>query len=160
MSASLRFTSEDLLAFPDDGKRYEIIDGELYVARAPHAYHQITCDEITGALETWDHAAKVGRVISGAGIIFSSENEVIPDLVWVRRDRLAAILDTAGRLRSAPDLVVEVLSPGPDGEHRDREGKRGMLGPLGARPADPRLTCRHSRHRLCAMLRPVWHRSS
>jgi len=35
-----RFTSADLEAFPDDGKRYEIIDGELYVSKQPHIYHQ------------------------------------------------------------------------------------------------------------------------
>ena len=46
MRATDRFTSADLAAFPEnDGKRYEIIDGELYVSRQPHAY-QMVCGEI------------------------------------------------------------------------------------------------------------------
>lgn len=43
MTATLSFTSADLEAFPDDGKRYEIIDGELYVSEQPHFFHQRVC---------------------------------------------------------------------------------------------------------------------
>jgi hypothetical protein len=43
MPMAMPFTSGDLDAFPDDGKRYEIIDGELYVSRHPHYYHQVVC---------------------------------------------------------------------------------------------------------------------
>jgi Uma2 family endonuclease len=133
MSQSLRWTSADLELFPDDGKRYEIIDGELYVSAAPHAYHQLTCGLIASSLMEWDRLVKVGRTLPAPGIVFSSDNNVIPDLIWVRRDRLAAALDRAGHLRAAPDLVVEVLSPGSENEQRDRElklklySRRGVL---------------------------------
>lgn len=46
MTTTLRFTSADLDAFPDDGKRYEIIDGDLYVSRAPGWEHQYVCGEV------------------------------------------------------------------------------------------------------------------
>jgi Uma2 family endonuclease len=133
MSQSLRWTSADLELFPDDGKRYEIIDGELYVSAAPHFYHQITCLGIANSLADWDRSAKLGRTVPAPGIIFSSDNNVIPDIIWVRRDRLTAALDRAGHLRAAPDLVVEVLSPGSENEQRDRElklklySRRGVL---------------------------------
>ena len=41
MNQSLRWTSADLELLPDDGKRYEIIDGELYVSKQPNWYHQL-----------------------------------------------------------------------------------------------------------------------
>jgi Uma2 family endonuclease len=133
MTQSLRLTSADLALFPDDGKRYEIIDGELYVAKAPHAYHQWLSAEMAWALVDWDRQAKLGRTLIAPGIIFSPDNDVIPDLVWVRRERLTAVLDQAGHFRAAPDLVIEVLSPGSDNEQRDRElklklySRRGVL---------------------------------
>jgi Uma2 family endonuclease len=130
---SLRFTSADLALFPDDGKRYEIIDGELFVAKAPHAYHQLVCGEIICDLVNWDHQTRIGRTLFAPGVIFSSDNDVVPDIVWIRRDRLKIALDKAGHLTAAPDLMVEVLSPGLDHERRDRELKlrlysvRGVL---------------------------------
>jgi Uma2 family endonuclease len=58
MARTLRFTTADLELLPDDGTRYEIIDGELYGAKASHAYHQMTCFEIASALADWDRRAK------------------------------------------------------------------------------------------------------
>jgi Uma2 family endonuclease len=133
MARSLRWTSRDLELLPDDGKSYEIVDGELYVSRAPNAYHQMTCDDLSRALGNWDDDAKLGRTIPGAGLIFSPDNDVIPDLVWVRRDRLAAMLDDRGHLRAAPDLVVEVLSAGPEIEERDRDVKLKLYSRQGVR---------------------------
>lgn len=43
MATTLRWTSRDMESLPDDGKRYEIIDGELYVSKQPHYYHQRIC---------------------------------------------------------------------------------------------------------------------
>ena len=48
---SLRWTSRDLEAFPDDGKRYEIVDGELYVAKQPDWQHQHLCTRLAGLLD-------------------------------------------------------------------------------------------------------------
>lgn len=131
MSRSLRWTSADLEAFPDDGKRYEIVDGELYVSRAPHAYHQWIIAELAWALRDWDHHFRIGQVLIAPGVIFSPDNDVIPDLIWIRRDRLAAALDSKGHLRAAPDLVVEVLSAGAENEQRDREAKLNLYSRRG-----------------------------
>jgi len=48
---------------------------------------------------------------------------VIPDVVWASNQRLAMLLDAAGHLTAAPELVVEVLSPGMENVRRDREVK-------------------------------------
>jgi Uma2 family endonuclease len=127
MTASLRFTSKDLESLPAiEGVRYEIIDGELYVSTAPSWHHQYACDEICSALKVWDRQAKAGTSVSGPGLIFAADQDVIPDVVWISRARLANGLDAAGHLRVAPELVVEVLSPGSANEQRDREVKLGL----------------------------------
>src|SRR5262249_59945277 len=50
MTSTLRFNSADLESFPDDGKRYEIIDGELYVSKQPTWYHQDICSKLVSML--------------------------------------------------------------------------------------------------------------
>lgn len=59
-------------------------------------------------------------------MLFSEADSVIPDVVWVSRERLAQIAqieDEAGHLIGAPELVIEVLSPGKQNEFRDKEAK-------------------------------------
>jgi hypothetical protein len=53
MPMAMPFTSRDLDAFPDDGKRYEIIDGELYVSGHPNYYHQLVSGNVAYALWSW-----------------------------------------------------------------------------------------------------------
>ena len=124
MSTSLRFTSSDLEKFPDiEGVRYEIIDGELHVSKAPGWHHQYACDGVVVALRNWNEQTGAGVAVSGPGVIFAEDDDVIPDVVWISRERLANALDGAGHLRIAPELVVEVLSPGASNERRDRDLK-------------------------------------
>jgi Uma2 family endonuclease len=134
------FTVADLEVFPEDGNRYEVIDGELYVTHAPDLRHQAALDQLTTALTTWQ-AAGAGRgfSVSGAGVVFAFDTGVIPDLLWVSEDRLATItIDPAtgqpgGRFYQAPDLLVEIVSPGAENERRDREVKPKLYARRGAR---------------------------
>jgi Uma2 family endonuclease len=121
----LRWTTRDLTALPDDGgwKRYEIIDGELFVTRAPHIRHQGTAGKLHNRLDTWSEATGLGSAFQAPGVILTPTDAVIPDLVWISRERLANGVDEAGHLTVAPELVVEVLSPGELNEQRDREVK-------------------------------------
>jgi Uma2 family endonuclease len=57
------------------------------------------------------------------GIIFSEADNVIPDVVWISQERLAALVDEEGHLTGAPELIVEVLSAGSTNQRRDREAK-------------------------------------
>jgi Uma2 family endonuclease len=123
MSTTTRWTSADLESLPDDGNRYEIIDGELYMSKQPHFYHQDVCTELLAVLWNWDRTANLGRVVSAPGLIFAEDDDVAPDVVWISNDRLIASLKADGKFHDAPELVIEVLSPGSVNERRDREAK-------------------------------------
>jgi len=60
-------------------------------------------------------------------------SNVVPDVVWISHERLAALMDEAGHLTGAPELAVEVLSPGVENERRDREAKLKLYGSRGIR---------------------------
>jgi Uma2 family endonuclease len=127
MTIAHRFTSADLDSFPYiEGVRYEIIDGELLVSTQPHWGHQYTCGRIAMLLDGWGCQTRAGFAVGAPGVIFSPDNDVAPDVVWVSRDRLLGLLDAGGHLCGAPELVAEVLSPGPVNELRDRDVKLGL----------------------------------
>ena len=123
MATTLRWTSSDLELMPDDGKRYEIIDGELYVSKQPHYYHQKVCGRLFARLDDWSSESGLGDANQAPGLLFAPDDDVAPDVVWTSNARLPAALYRDGKLHAAPDLVVEVLSPGSTNERRDREAK-------------------------------------
>jgi Uma2 family endonuclease len=129
----IRWTTADLELLPDNGNRYEIIDGELLVTRAPRWSHQRVVDKICGVLNSWSEETGLGEAATGAGIIFTDADNVIPDVVWVSKERLAVSLDPAEHLTAAPELVVEVLSPGAENERRDRQLKLRLYAAQGVR---------------------------
>lgn len=131
MSVSHAFTVADLESTPDDGKRYEVIDGELYVSSAPDIEHQAICDELLIALGIWSKQIGSGRPFSAAGITFAADQGVIPDVIWISRERLDLAVGDDGRLHLAPELIIEVLSPGAKNLHRDRELKRKLYSRQG-----------------------------
>jgi Uma2 family endonuclease len=134
MMGSIKYTSADLELLPDiEGVRYEIIEGDLFVSKTPHAYHQYTCNRFGAELDHWDQRTGVGVTLVGPGLIFSPDNDVIPDVVWISRERLRLTLDDAGHLRAAPELVIEVLSPGTVNERRDLELKLSLYSRQGVR---------------------------
>jgi Uma2 family endonuclease len=122
---ALRWTVRDLDVLPDDGgwKRYEIVDGELYVTRAPHLRHQGASGNLHFELEVWSRRTQMGKPFQAPGIVFSPTDAVIPDVVWMSQARLANSVDDAGHLTAAPEIVAEVLSPGELNQRRDREVK-------------------------------------
>ncbi|MBD2297941.1 Uma2 family endonuclease [Nostoc sp. FACHB-190] len=122
--SQVRWTIADLALFESDrNHRYEIIDGELFVTRAPHWKHQAICINIGTVLKLWSEESGLGEVAITPGIIFADADNVIPDVVWASHERLAKVLDEAGHLTAAPELVVEVLSDGDKNEKRDRQAK-------------------------------------
>lgn len=91
----------------DDGNRYELIDGELYVSAAPGFFHQPILANIIVAFADYLREYPIGRVAPGVGVIFDDNNGVIPDLVFATRERITRAL-AAGRFRAAPgDLALE-----------------------------------------------------
>lgn len=133
MDAALRWRSADLETFPDNGKRYEIIEGELHVSKQPHWHHQQTCNRIQFVLTLWNDTARLGWVAPTPGLIFSDDEDVVPDIIWVSHARASAALADDGKLHAAPELVVEVMSPGSVNERRDREAKLKLYSRRGVR---------------------------
>jgi Uma2 family endonuclease len=134
-----QFTVADLENLPDNGNRYEVIEGELYVTGIPHTDHQDAIHQIGHAFWRWDPDMAHGWAITGGGIIFSLTSAVIPDLVWVSAEQAGVVLiDPAtgqrdGKLHAVPDLAVEVISPGRENEDRDRETKLTLYSRRGVR---------------------------
>jgi Uma2 family endonuclease len=127
VSISSRFTSKDLERLPDiEGIRYEIVDGELYVSKTPRWEHQYASDGISVGLRLWSDRTGLGVSLSALGLVFAEDDDVIPDVVWISLERLATAIDDGGHLRVAPELVIEVISPGRENERRDREVKLAL----------------------------------
>ncbi len=123
MATTPRWTSADLELMPDDGKRYEIVAGELYVSKQPHWHHQALSGRLFALLDAWNRQTHAGAANIAPGVIFAEDEDVVPDVVWISRESLAAALASDGKLHTAPELVVEILSPGLTNERRDREAK-------------------------------------
>jgi Uma2 family endonuclease len=110
LSSSVKFTYDDFLAFPDDGKRHEIIDGEHFVTPSPNTKHQAVVGNLHALL--WTHLKQhpIGSVfVAPFDVLFSDTDVVEPDILYISRERLEILTDQ--HVRGAPDLVVEVLSP-------------------------------------------------
>jgi Uma2 family endonuclease len=131
METAKKYTSADLLLMPDDGNRYEIIEGELYVSKLPSAEHQFVCGQLFRYFQEWNDQSGTGVAFIAPGIVFSDDDDVGPDVVWVSHGRLAGALDHAGHFTRAPELVVEVLPPGKRNEHRDRVAKLALYSRRG-----------------------------
>ena len=75
-TATTKFTSADLLLMPDDGKHYEVIEGELYVSRQPHWHHQFACGQLFRFLQEWSERNGSGVANGAPGVIFAEDDDV------------------------------------------------------------------------------------
>lgn len=126
-------TVADLDAFPDDdGNRYELIEGELFVSCAPGLPHQLVLRNLVADLEIYLRQNPVGIIAPGAGAVFSNYDAVIPDLVFVTNERWDSIVANE-RFVAAPDLVIEIVSPGSENRTRDLKAKRRVYGKYGVK---------------------------
>jgi Uma2 family endonuclease len=109
MPVDIRLTYEDFCLLPDDGKRYEIIDGELFVTPSPRTLHQKVVTQLAYYLSALLKENPLGQVfVAPLDVVFSDFDVVEPDLVYVSRERASVL--TEKNIQGAPDLVVEVLS--------------------------------------------------
>ena len=126
----LKFTYEDYLKLPDDGKVYQIIDGEVFMAPAPTPNHQRIVLQMTIRLSAFVNEKGLGEVfIAPCDVVLSEENVVQPDILFVSSQRAHIIGERY--ISGPPDLVVEVLSPGT--EKIDRVLKRGLYERYGVK---------------------------
>jgi Uma2 family endonuclease len=140
MVTALKLTIDQLEALPDDDNRYELIDGELLVSKAPGINHQRPLGRLFYLLTGYLVSNPIGELIFGPGVVFDDYNGVIPDMVFVSAERYHIITERG--LIDAPDLVIEVVSPGERNSERDRQLKRQLYSRRGVREywiVDPQL---------------------
>jgi len=127
----VRWTIADIKLLPDNGDRYEIIDGELFVTKIPHWSHQKAVGNAYAELNKWSELKGLEEAVPTPAIIFTDADNVIPDVVWVSKEGLPMLLDKAGHLTGALELVIEVLSEGAENQRRDREVKLKLYASRG-----------------------------
>ena len=111
-------TAEELMRLPDDGLQHELIKGEHLTIPPPNPEHGLVMNNIAFLLTTFVRPHHLGKVITGdAGFKLESDPDTVlgPDVAFIRHERIAGI--STQYFPGAPDLVVEILSPG------DRKGK-------------------------------------
>ncbi|MBN2543903.1 Uma2 family endonuclease [bacterium] len=100
----------DLWDTPDDGNRYEIIEGELIMTPPPNLLHQEILGNIYEILSAFVKGNRLGKVyFSPVGVVLSEENQVQPDLVFISKEN-QDLLSERG-IEGAPDLIIEIISP-------------------------------------------------
>ena len=120
---SVRYLADYIWEAPDDGNRYEVIDGELYVTPSPSWMHQYGLNVLNVYIFNWVRPRGLGRIVPAPlGVVLAADTGVEPDLVYVSREREHVI--TQRGIEGAPDLVVEVLSPSTEATDRGRKMQR------------------------------------
>jgi Uma2 family endonuclease len=110
MATRIVLTYADYAAIPNDGKRYELYEGDLSVTPAPGTTHQTVVFHLAMLLSQHVTNRRLGKVfISPIDCILSDTTVVQPDVVHVDSSRLAIVSERA--IEGAPTLVIEVLSP-------------------------------------------------
>jgi Uma2 family endonuclease len=122
------WTYDEFASRPDDGKRYEVIAGELVVSSSPRPQHQRASMRLSYALEGFTQEHGLGELYPAPiDVLLSTDDYLVPDLVFVRTER--ADIVTGRGIEGAPDLVVEIISP--SSALRDRGLKRERYARFG-----------------------------
>jgi len=128
MSAKTVLTYADYAALPDDGKRYELLDGELFVMPSPSGWHQVILANLVRALDLHVRSRHLGMILfAPLDVIFADTSVAQPDLVYIDNERMP-LLARRG-VEGAPTLLVEILSPSTT--RRDREVKFSLYARYG-----------------------------
>jgi Uma2 family endonuclease len=125
------WTYRELVALPEDQLRHELIDGEHLVTPSPAIPHQVILWNLTQLLGPYLRANPIGTALAGpVDVKFSLFTVMVPDLVYFTAERFARVVN-AKHATAAPDLVVEILSPGT--RRRDKGRKRAIYDREGVR---------------------------
>ncbi len=118
------WTYRDLVALPDDGLRHELLDGEHVVSPSPGTSHQMISMQLSLILGGYVNEHRLGQVFHAPyDIKLSMITVLVPDLVFFTAERFALVVNEK-HATAAPDLVVEILSPGT--RRRDKGRKRAI----------------------------------
>jgi Uma2 family endonuclease len=115
-----RVSFADLERAPEDGRRYELYDGEVYVVPAPMPRHQRVQIRLVEWLDDYVESFGGFAVCAPIDIVFSEYDVVHPDVLFFGPPR-AHLVDLDRAIRHAPDLCVEILSPSTEATDRGRK---------------------------------------
>ena len=114
--AGKMWTEAELQAVPDDGYHHELVNGELVMSPKHNFQHEQICERLNFALESFNRTHRLGAVFgSSLGFWMADRNCRAPDVAFVPKARLSQLgfkPDTKTFFPGAPDLAIEVLSPG------------------------------------------------
>jgi Uma2 family endonuclease len=114
----------DLVALPDDQLRHELIEGEHVVTPSPAISHQVILWNLMALLAPYLRANPIGTALAGpVDVKLSLFTVLVPDLVYFTAERFARVVNEK-HATAAPDLVIEILSPGT--RRRDKSRKRAV----------------------------------
>ncbi len=106
----IRLTYDEFRRLPDDGRRYELVHGEVHVSPSPNVKHQRTLWNLSSSLSLYSKTHDVGQFyFAPLDVVLAADTALQPDLMFIRKER-AAIIE-ANNIAGPPDLVVEILSP-------------------------------------------------
>jgi len=133
----IKLTYEDYEVLPDDGKRYEILDGELFVTPAPVPKHQDVSRNLVHILNNHVMERGLGRIYyAPIDVILANTTIAQPDILFIAKGRESIITERA--VEGPPDLLVEIISP--SSRRQDRVVKAALYATFGVRHywiADP-----------------------
>jgi Uma2 family endonuclease len=121
-AAPSRVSFADIERWPEDGRRYELYDGEVYVVPSPLLLHQVVSARLHLVLEEYTRAYGGVVLYAPLDIVLTDFDVVQPDLLLFTRDR-QHLLHPRVVTRHAPDLAIEILSPSTAGNDRGRKMK-------------------------------------
>ena len=132
------FTAADYQEMPDDGRRYQLVEGELFKAPAPNTFHQFVQKNLLRILDTYLLQHPVGTVLGSPCDIYLDDLNVLqPDLLYVTSEHAARIHDDG--IHGAPDLAIEILSPSSAALDRRKRGLLAKAGTVEFWQVDPAL---------------------
>ena len=125
----VKFTVKDYMSLPGD-KRYQLLDGEMILAPSPTTRHQTIAQHLNLALQEFVASGSLGRLwFAPLDVVLSAHDVAQPDILFVSNERSSIVTDA--NIQGAPDLVVEILSPGT--VDFDRGYKQALYGRHGVR---------------------------
>ena len=125
-----RITAQDYRSLPQSRERYQLIEGDLYMAPAPNRFHQDISRRIFLRIANYLEAHPIGIVYNAPFDVYLNDNNVFqPDLVFVSSENYGVLTDAG--VEGAPDLIVAILSVGT--AKLDRNPKRRVYAESGVK---------------------------
>ena len=114
------YTADDLAGMPEDGRRYEVIGGELLVSPSPTTRHQRISGRLYRRIETYVEDQDIGVAYAAAFDVHLGEHDIVqPDILVVLKANVSRLREVG--MAGPPDLVIEIISPSSSGIDRIRK---------------------------------------